>query len=336
MTERPKIVVTRQPVGDAVATLGRHGDVWLWSEDRPIPADLLLEQIPDAHGLYSMFTDEIGEDLLDAGPNLRAISQMAVGVDNIDVTACTERGIPVGYTPDVLTEATADFAFGLLLAAARRIAEARDFVRRGEWELWSPDMLLGRDLHGSVIGIVGLGRIGTAVGRRAAGFDARILYHNRSRNREAERELHAEYCVLNELLGRSDHVVLLCPLTDETHHLIDADRLSRMSPHANLVNCARGPVVDLDALYHALKEGRIGGAAIDVTEPEPIPPEHPILELDNCIVTPHIGSASVSSRSAMGDLAASNLISALEGERMPHCVNVEVYAENLDDHPTRI
>lgn len=327
MTDPPKVVVTRHPVGSALSLLQTVADVWVWPDDEPIPSTLLAEKMKDAAGLYSMFTDTIDAGLLDAAPHLRAISQMAVGVDNIDIAACTSRGIPVGHTPDVLTEATADFAFGLLLTAARRIPQARDYVRQGRWRRWSPDMLLGHDVHGSTVGILGLGRIGAAVGRRALGFGAQILYHNRTPDPQVEKQLNARYCSLDELLKQSDHVVTLCPLTSETYHLINAERLAQMKPHATLVNCARGPVVHLDDLCEALQGGVIASAAIDVTEPEPIPSDHPILGLQNCVVTPHIGSASVVSRSAMGDLAAHNLVVALEGKPMRHCVNPEVYGQ---------
>ncbi len=322
---RQRIVVTRRPPGQAVEWLRQIGDVWMWEENRPIDRAELVTRAAGATGLYCMLTDRIDEELLDAAPTLRAISQMAVGVDNIDLVACTARGIPVGHTPGVLTETTADLAFGLMLAAARRLGEARDHVREGRWTQWEPDLLLGHDLHGTTVGIIGLGRIGRAFARRAAGFGMRILYTKRQPDPEAERELGVEYRTLEQLLAQSDHVVVLCALTDETRGLIDAAALARMKPTATLVNAARGPIVDAQALTEALAEGVISAAGLDVTDPEPIPVDHPLVKLSNCFIVPHIGSASVRTRIHMAEMAAANLIAGLNGERMSHCANPEVY-----------
>ncbi len=315
------IVVTRMPPGSAVERLGQIGDVWTWPEDRAIPRDRLLEAVETATGLFCMLTDSIDEELLSAAPKLRAISTMAVGTDNIDLPACTNRGIPVGHTPDVLTEATADMAFALLLAAARRIGEGARYVQEGSWRRWEPSLLLGRQVHDTTLGIIGLGRIGTAVARRAEGFGMRVLYHGRT-PRDGVRW---EYRDLDELLGESDHVLISCPLTPETYHLIGDDEFSRMKPTATLTNIARGPIVDQQALQRALLEGEIAAAALDVTDPEPIDPDDPLLSLPNCLVMPHLGSATVATRTAMAELAADNLIAGLRGSPMPACANPEVY-----------
>ncbi len=320
-----RVVVTRIPPGDAVARLRERYDAWVWEGAEPIPVPLLHEQAAGADGLYCMLTDPVDAELLAAALDLRVVSTMAVGVDNVDLGACTARGIPVGHTPDVLTETTADLAFALLLAAARRVVEGADFVRAGEWGPWDPGLLLGEEVHGSTVGIVGLGRIGQAVARRAGGFGMRVLYHNRSRDHGAEAELGAEYRSFEDLLAESDHVVLLVPLTDDTRHLIDADALGRMKTTATLVNAARGPIVDPAALYAALRTGRIAAAGLDVTDPEPIPDEDPLLTLPNCVVIPHLGSATRRARIAMADLAERNLVAGLAGERLPACANPEVY-----------
>jgi lactate dehydrogenase-like 2-hydroxyacid dehydrogenase len=236
----------------------------------------------------------------------------------------------VGHTPDVLTETTADLAFALLLATARRIVEGADFVRAGRWGPWDPELLLGVDVHGATLGVLGMGRIGRAVARRARGFGMRLLYHNRKPDPAAEAELGAEYRTFDGLLAEADHVVVLVPLSAATHHLIDAASLGRMKPTATLVNVARGPVVDPNALEVGLRDGTIRAAGLDVTEPEPIDSDDPLLALPNCIVIPHLGSASVATRIAMADLAADNLIAAMAGDRMPAAVNPEVYDAGPD------
>jgi glyoxylate reductase len=287
---------------------------------------VLLQEVADCDGLLCLLTDPIDAEVIAAGARLRVISQMAVGVDNIDLRAATARGIPVGHTPGVLTEATADFTFALLMAAARRIPEGVDYVRAGKWRTWEPMGLLGVDIWGATLGIVGMGRIGTAVARRARGFAMHILYYDPTRRPELEAELGVEYAELDDLLARSDFVSLHCPLTPETHHLIGEAALKRMKPTAILINAARGPVVDPAALVRALSEGWIRAAALDVTEPEPIPPDHPLLSLPNCIVVPHIASATVSTRERMAAMAAENLLAGLRGQRLPYCANPEVYA----------
>jgi lactate dehydrogenase-like 2-hydroxyacid dehydrogenase len=254
------------------------------------------------------------------------VSNFGVGYDNIDVPACTRRGIPVGNTPGVLTETTADLAWALILAAARRVVEGDRAVRAGEWRTWGPVLLLGRDVNGATLGIVGFGRIGQAVARRAAGFGMRVLYHARNRVAEdVEREMGATWLPLADLLAQSDFVSLNVSLTAETRHLIDAAALRSMKPSAILVNTARGPVVDTDALVDALRTGVIRAAALDVTDPEPLPADHPLVALDNCIVVPHIASATEATRGRMAAMAAANLLAGVRGERLPTPVNPEVY-----------
>ena len=299
--------------------------VWVFPENRAIPRAELLDRVRDADGLYCMLTDRIDRELLDAAGRLEAISQMAVGVDNIDLAACTARGIPVGYTPEVLTETTADTAFGLLITAARRFREGLEDVVEGRWGEWDPMALVGQDIAGSTLGIVGLGRIGQAIARRGAGFGMRMLYTKRSRDRSAEETLGVEYRTLRDLLSEADHVVVVTSFHAGTHHLIDRDALAAMKPTATLVNAARGPIVDTDALVEALAGGKIAAAGLDVTDPEPIPADHPLVALPNCFIVPHIGSATVRTRVQMAERAASNLAAALEGRRMPYCANREVY-----------
>lgn len=281
----------------------------------------MLEHIAGVQGLLAVLTDQIDAEVMDAAPQLKVISNCAVGVDNIDVAAATARKIPVGNTPDVLTDATADMAFALLLAAARRIVEGADFVRAGKWKTWDLSLLLGRDLVGATLGIIGFGRIGRAVAKRAAGFGMRVIYHDPS----AVTEYGATAVDLETLLRESDFISLHVPLTADTRHMISARALDSMKPGAVLVNTSRGPIVDPMALYSALKSRRIFAAALDVTEPEPLNADSPLLALDNCIIVPHLGSASERTREQMALLASQNLIAGLKGHVLPHCVNPEVY-----------
>ena len=320
-----RVLVTRQINALAARQLSEHR-VWTWSENRAMPRRLLLERVSKADGALVMLTDRIDDEFLATGTGLRVVSQMAVGVDNVDLAACTRRGIPVGNTPDVLTETTADMAWALLGAAARRIPEGRDYVMGGHWGEWDPDLLLGNDLWGTTLGIVGMGRIGAAVARRATGFSMKVVYTSRVPKPPLEQETGAVYAGLDELLGESDHVVVTAAYTPETHHLIDSSALTRMKPTATLVNIARGPLVDPRALYEALRSGSVWAAALDVTEPEPIPADHPLLTLPNCLVIPHLGSASRSTRLAMATRAVENLLAGLRGERVPWCANPQVYS----------
>jgi len=303
-----RVFITRRLPGDAVDRLAAAGhEVDVWREPSPPPAEALREHTAQADALLCMLTDPIDSDLLEAAPRLRAIANYAVGSDNIDVDAARARRIAVGVTPGVLTDATADIAFALLLAIARRLPEGEAAVRNGEWTTWEPDWLLGRDVHGATLGIVGRGRIGDAVARRAEGFGMTVVHHSRSSG-----------IPLDKLLEEADFVSLHVPLTPETRHLIDAAALARMQPTAYLVNTARGGVVDQDALAAALHDGTIAGAALDVTDPEPLPPDDPLLAAPNLIVLPHLGSATHDTRRAMAELAVDNLLAALDGKPMPN------------------
>jgi glyoxylate reductase len=301
--------VTRELPGPALDRLREVHEVDVWPERLPPPYDELCRRTAEAEGLLSILTDRIDAELIEGCPLLRAIANYAVGYDNIDLAAATARGIPVGNTPDVLTDATADLAFALLLAAARKLAEAIRSVLEDDWPTWEPGGHLGYDVHGATLGIVGFGRIGQAVARRAEGFEMRVLTSGRGRGPEFDR-----------LLDDSDFVSLHCPLTPETRNLIDAAALDRMRETAILVNTARGPIVDHRALRWALEAGVIAGAALDVTDPEPLPANDPLLKAPNLIVAPHIGSATHSARERMATLAVENLLAALDGEPMPHQV----------------
>ena len=325
---KPKVYVTRKVPEESIAKLQPECEVEVWDGELPVPEDVLLEKVRDIDGLYCLLTDQVNQQLLDAAPRLRVVSNMAVGYDNIDVPACTSRGIPVGNTPGVLTDTTADLAFALLMAAARRIVEGANYVRAGCWKTWGPVLLMGPDIHGATLGIIGLGRIGQAMARRARGFDMRILYHDIYRIPEAEASLDVTFVDMDTLLAESDFVTLHVNLTEETYHLIGRKELGMMKSTAVLVNASRGGVVDPEALYEALQKGEIACAALDVTEPEPIPEDDPLLSLSNCIIVPHIGSASVATRTKMATMAAENLLAGLRGEPLPNCINPEVQASD--------
>jgi glyoxylate reductase len=304
------VLVTRRVPGGALDRLAAVHDVDLWGEDGPIPRDELLRRVTDVEGLLPMLTDRVDDELLEAAPRLKAVANYAVGVDNVDLDACRARGIPVGNTPDVLTDATADVAMALILAAARRLPEGMAAVRDGEWTTWSPTWLLGRELSGATLGIVGMGRIGKAVARRAEGFGMRVIHTGRRGGDPS----------VEQVLEEADVVSIHVPLTTETRHLVDAAALARMKPTAILVNTARGPIVDQEALAAALRAGTIAAAALDVTDPEPLPPDDPLLDAPNLIVLPHLGSATQHTRARMADLAVDNLLAALDGRPMPHSV----------------
>ena len=323
----PRVLVTRI-IPDAGLDLVREAtDVDLWEDELPPPRDELLRRVHGVEGILSLLTDRVDDELLDAaGPQLKVVSNFAVGFDNIDVPALTRRRIPAGNTPGVLTETTADLAFALLMAAARRIPEGVEYVRAGKWRTWGPMLLMGVDIHGATLGIVGFGRIGREMARRGRGFGMRILYHDvHPASPEEEAELGARRVEMADLLREADFISLHVNLTDETHHLIDADALRAMKPTAVLVNTSRGPVVDPGALEGALREGEIFAAGLDVTEPEPLPDDHPLVRLPNCVVVPHIASASRVTRDRMAQMAAENLLAGLRGERLPTPINPEVY-----------
>jgi glyoxylate reductase len=309
MPAMARVFVTRVLPFESLDRLRAEHEVEEWPGELPPSPEDLRARAREANGLLALITDRVDAELLDSAPRLKAIANMAVGTDNIDIEAAAARGIAVGNTPDVLTDATADLAFALLLALARRIVPGAAKVRDGAWRTWEPAADLGRDLSGATLGIVGWGRIGQAVARRADGFGMHVLHSSRSSG-----------VPLDELLERADFVSLHTPLTPETRHLIDARALARMKPTALLVNAARGGVVDQDALRAALHDGEIAGAALDVTDPEPLPADHPLLDAPNLLVVPHIGSATVRTRAKMAAMAVDNLLAALAGRPMPHPV----------------
>jgi glyoxylate reductase len=325
---KPRVFVTRAIPERELALVRDFCEADIWTEELPPAREVILERARGVDGILSLLTDRMDGAVMDAaGPQLRVISNYAVGFDNVDVTEATRRGIPVGNTPGVLTDTTADLAFALLMAAARRVVEGDKFTRAGRWKTWGPTLLLGQDVFGATLGLVGFGRIGRAVAKRARGFDMRMLYYDPfvAADDPFAVEIGAQAVDLDTLLRESDFVSLHTTLSEGTRHLIGADAFAKMKPTAILVNASRGPVVDPDALHTALKEGQIGYAALDVTEPEPIPVDSPLLGLDNIIVVPHIGSASVATRGRMAQMAAENLIAGLKGECLPNCANPEVY-----------
>lgn len=325
---KPKVFVTRVIPEKGFATIKDFCDVDLWPNELPPDRNELLAHVRGVDGLLCLLTDQIDGEVMDeAGPQLKVISNHAVGFDNIDVNAATARKIPVGNTPDVLTDATADFAFALMMAVARRIPEAERYVHAGKWKTWGPLTLLGVDLKDATLGLIGFGRIGRAMARRAVGFDMRVIYYDPSETKPIQ-ELKATPVDFETLLEESDFISLHTPLTADTRHLIDSEAFSKMKPNAVLVNTSRGPVVDMNALYEALKKQRIFGAGLDVTEPEPLPLDSPLLTLDNVIIAPHIASASKTTREKMSWMAAQNLIAGLKGERLPNCVNPQVYSSD--------
>lgn len=323
---KPKVYVTCIIPEKGLEIVREFCEMEIWHGEIPPPHEVIVERVRDKAGLLCLLTDRIDAEVMDAASQLRVISNYAVGYDNIDIPTATARGIIVGNTPGVLTETTADFAFALLMAAARRVVEGVHYVQAGRWRTWGPMLMLGQDIHGATLGIVGLGRIGTAVARRAAGFQMRVIYYDQTRKRGLEDELGLEYVNLPTLLRQADFVSLHVPLVPQTRHVIGRPELQLMKPTAVLINTARGSIVDTGALYLALREGEIAYAALDVTDPEPIPHDDPLLSLDNVIVVPHIASASVATRTRMAVMAAENLIAGLKGQMPPHAVNPEALA----------
>ena len=321
---QPKVFVTRVIPDAGLDLLRPHVELDIWPDELPPDYETLRARSAAVDGLLCLLSDRIDAALIEGSPRLKVISTMAVGFDNIDVQAATARGIPIGHTPGALTEATADFAFALLMAAARRVTEAERYVRAGRWKTWGPMLLMGQDVYGATLGIIGLGRIGQAVARRARGFDMRVIYFGGS-DEGAARAIGAERRSFEDVLAESDFLSLHCPLTPETRGLINADALRRMKPTSILINTARGAVVDHAALYQALRDGWIAGAALDVTDPEPIPLDSPLLALDNCIIAPHIASSTERTRARIARMAAENLLAGLRGERLPYCANPAVY-----------
>ena len=319
----PDEVITRAIAPGAIAKLRERAVVEVWPRDTPPPYAQLKRCAHEADALLTMVTDRIDAKLMASAPKLRVVSNLAVGLDNIDVAAATAAGIAVGHTPGVLTEATADLAFALLMATARRIAEGDREVRAGGWKTWGPSVLLGQDVHGATLGIVGWGKIGTAMARRGLGFNMRVRYVSRSAS-DRDSVPGATRVSMTRLLKESDFISLHVPLTDQTRQLLGAREFAAMKPGAVLINTARGAVIDQHALYRALKSGHLAGAGLDVTDPEPIAKSDPLLRLANVVITPHIGSASHTSRSRMADIATENIIAVLDGRLPRFCANPAV------------
>lgn len=319
--EKPKVLVTRRLPDVILAEYKKQADVEVWDEETPIPYNIMLEKVRGKEGLVCLLSDKVDQKIIDAGASLKVISTIAVGFDNIDIQEAAAHGIRVGNTPGVLTDATADLAFSLLMAAARRLGEGMDYVRQGKWKTWGLTLLMGQEVYGRTIGIIGMGRIGQAMAKRAKGFNMRILYSGHHRVGQLEEDLKAEFCPLDDLLRESDYISLHANLKDETRGLIGEREFNLMKPTAILINTARGAMVDQDALYHALKDGKIAYAALDVTDPEPMSPDDRLLTLPNIIVVPHIGSATVNTRMTMCRMALQNLAAGLKGEKLPYPVN---------------
>jgi glyoxylate reductase len=320
---KPKVFVTRIIPSEGLDRIRAFCDATVWEDELPPPREVILQEARDADGLVSLLTDTIDGELMDACPRLRVVSNYAVGFDNLDIPAGTSRGILMGNTPGVLTETTADFAFALLMASARRIVEGADYVRAGNWKTWGPMLLLGVDVHHATLGLLGLGRIGVEMAKRARGFDMNVIYYDVFRREDMEQQFGLTYAPMEDVLKQADFVSIHTPLTPETHHLMNRQRFALMKPNAVLINTSRGPVVDSDALLEALQSGQIAGAGLDVTEPEPLPADSPLAHLPNCLVVPHIASASRVTRGKMADIAARNLIAGLQGEELPCGLNNE-------------
>ncbi|MFG6148165.1 2-hydroxyacid dehydrogenase [Halobacillus sp. B23F22_1] len=313
---KPYIFITRKISEELISPLKEHFEVQMWgSETTPVSKKVLEEEALRADGLLTMLTDQVDEDLLQRASQLKIVANMAVGYDNIDVKAANKQNIIVTNTPDVLTDTTADLAFSLLLTTARRMIEAAEYVKKGEWENWSPFLLAGSDVHHKKLGIVGMGRIGETVAKRAKGFDMEVVYYNRSRKKDIEKKLNVRYEEWEELIETSDYVMCLVPLTSETKHLFNIQVFQQMKNSAIFINASRGATMNEEHLYQALTAGEIKGAGLDVFEQEPISSSHPLLSLRQVVCLPHIGSASVETREAMLQLSLSNLKNVLLGEK---------------------
>jgi glyoxylate reductase len=322
---KPKVFVSRIIPDEGLALVLEACEAEVWQDELPPPHAVLLEKIKDKAGLLALLTDKIDAELMDRNPQLRVVANYAVGYDNIDIAGATARGLPVGNTPDVLTDTTADFAFTLMMSTARRVVEGADYVRAGKWKTWGPKLLTGVDIHGATLGLIGFGRIGRAMAKRAGGFDMRVLYYDQYRREDLEGSMGVVYADLETILREADFISIHTDLNATTRHMFNAETFAKMKPSAVLVNSARGPIIDPDALYDALAGGAIRAAAVDVTEPEPINMDSPLLKLPNFLVVPHIASATIATRGKMAEMAARNLIAGVNGERLPTPVNPEVY-----------
>ena len=322
---KPKVFVTREMPERGLRVIEERFDTEVWREYAPPPKKIIIEKAAKVDALATLLSDKIDTEVFDVAPNLKIVAQMAVGFDNINVKEATKRGIYVTNTPGVLTETTADFAWALLMAVARRVVEADIYVRSGDWKVgWHPMMIQGRDVYGATIGIVGLGRIGGSIAKRAKGFDMNVLYYDIVRRPDLEKEHNIQFTDIDLLFQKADFITINAPLTKGTYHLVDEKKLKMMKKTAYLINNARGPIVDEKALYKALKEGWIAGAGLDVFEQEPTPMQNPLLKLNNVVVAPHISSASYETRSRMAEMVAENLIAFFEEKTPPNLVNPEV------------
>ncbi|MFB4164965.1 2-hydroxyacid dehydrogenase [Alteribacillus sp. JSM 102045] len=321
--KKPYVYLTRQMPPAIVEKLEAECEVGMWEkEEQPVPKEILEKEIQTADAVFCTISDPIDKELINKAENLKIISTMAVGFNNIDVEAASKRNIQVAHTPGVLSETTADLTFALLMAAARRIPEGMEVIKNNEWGAWAPFFLTGQDIHHARLGIIGMGRIGEAVAKRGTGFDMDIVYHNRSRKSEAENEIGARYVEMDELLETSDFVCVMTPYTKETHHMINREAFQKMKNTAIFINSSRGGTVNEDALYDALKNGDIRGAGLDVFENEPISADHPLLSLPNVTALPHIGSASENTRWKMADMTANHILQGLRGEEPDHPVTL--------------
>jgi glyoxylate reductase len=319
---KPIVIITHELPKEWLRGLENECQLFIGPPDATRFDSRLLQYLPQAQGLFTLLTIPVNKQILYQAPNLRVVSNMAVGVDNIDIAACTRRGIPVGNTPGVLTESTADLTMALILSAARKIPQASLDARQGNWKSWAPAGWLGMELCGAMIGIIGMGNIGKAVARRASGFGMKILFTDP----EIKNDIDGSQVSLETLLSNSDIVTLHAPLNQYTHGLINEHTLALMKPNSILINAARGPLVDTDSLVNALESHKINAAALDVTDPEPLPPSHPLYNLSNCLIVPHIGSATQLTRRKMAELACDNLMAGIQGRPLPYCVNPEVYS----------
>jgi glyoxylate reductase len=325
MQKLNKVILTHPLPEDWIISIKDRCEL-IVGPDNCMGVDPALEsQLRDAVGLIALLSDKIDERILNLSPNLKVVCNMAAGTDNIDLKTCTNRKIPVGFTPGVLTNATADLAIGLILAVNRELMISSTAAKNGEWKMWHPDKWLGMELEGTTLGIIGMGKIGTAVAKRASSFGMKIIYFSRSQKPETENTLSARKVELNELFVQSDIISLHAPLNPETYHMIDQDAFRRMKSSTMLINTARGGEVDTSALYQALSTGQIKAAGLDVTDPEPLPPDHPLFSLPNCIILPHIGSATERTRKKMAEMTCENIIAGLYGGKLPYCVNPEIY-----------
>jgi len=319
---KPTVYITRRIPAEILEIIKKECDIRMWDEsDTPVPRELLEKEIANVDGLFCLLTETVDRNLLEKAKNLKVVSNMAVGYNNIEIEAAKEKGITVTNTPGVLTETTADLTFALMMATARRLIESSDYLREGHWKTWSPMQLTGQDIHGATLGIIGMGRIGASLAKRASGFDMKVLYYNRSRKYQIEQDLNIKFMELNELLKESDFVCIMTPYSPETINLIGYRELTLMKKSSILINTARGGIVNEDDLYRALKDGEIWAAGLDVFEQEPVSKHHSLLSLPNVVTLPHIGSASIKTRMKMAELAAQNMLLALK-KKTPHHVVV--------------